>query len=96
MSDAEPILTIEDLAVSFPVPPGQRRTQAVDRVNLSIYPKQTLAVVGESGSGKSVSAMSILRLIPCPPGRIDSGRILWKPDPRSPADDSGHLQRHRQ
>jgi ABC-type dipeptide/oligopeptide/nickel transport system ATPase component len=75
-----PIIEIEDLAVSFPVPDAAgrgRRFNAVQRVNLSVYPAQTLAVVGESGSGKSVSAMSILQLIPTPPGKYESGRILW-------------------
>ena len=76
----KPIIEIEDLAVSFPVPDAAgrgRRFNAVQRVNLSVYPAQTLAVVGESGSGKSVSAMSILQLIPTPPGKYESGRILW-------------------
>ena len=80
MADA-PIIEIEDLAVSFPVPDAAgrgRRFNAVHRVNLSVYPAQTLAVVGESGSGKSVSAMSILQLIPTPPGKYESGKILWR------------------
>ena len=75
----EPLITLENLAVSFPAR-GQagERNQAVRDVNLAVYPGQTLAVVGESGSGKSVSAMSILKLIPTPPGRYDAGRILWR------------------
>ncbi len=82
MSDT-PIIEIEDLAVSFPVPDAAgrgRRFDAVKRVNLSVYPSQTLAVVGESGSGKSVSAMSILQLIPTPPGKYESGKIIWRGD----------------
>ncbi|MEO1237654.1 MAG: ABC transporter ATP-binding protein [Planctomycetota bacterium] len=71
------MLQIEDLSVSFPRSGGSR-TRAVDGVSLSVFPRQTLAVVGESGSGKSVSAMSVLRLIPTPPGRTDGGRILWR------------------
>ena len=75
-----PLLEIIDLSVSFPAQ-GQSRLQAADRVNLALYPRQTLAVVGESGSGKSVSSLSVLQLIPTPPGRYDGGKILWRPDP---------------
>lgn len=86
-----PIIEIEDLAVSFPVPDAAgrgRRFNAVQRVNLSVYPAQTLAVVGESGSGKSVSAMSILQLIPTPPGKYESGRIIWRGDDEHPDDET--------
>ncbi|QDU71000.1 ABC transporter ATP-binding protein [Mucisphaera calidilacus] len=80
MSEKNTLIEIEDLSVSFPGPPGGRRLQAADRVRLSIYPGQTLAVVGESGSGKSVSCLSILQLHPIPPARYDGGRISWRPD----------------
>ncbi len=79
--DKQPLLRIENLAVSFPASkdPAQR-VHAVNGVNLSIYPAQTLAVVGESGCGKSVSALSALKLIPTPPGRYESGHIWWSGD----------------
>ncbi len=47
-------------------------------MNLTVYSGQTVAVVGESGSGKSVSAMSVLQLIPTPPGRYERGEIIWR------------------
>ena len=75
--DAHPVLQISNLGVSFDTGTGGR-LRAVDGVSLSIYPRQTLAVVGESGCGKSVTAMSVLQLIPRPPGRIDSGSILFR------------------
>ena len=82
----KPILTISELSVSFPGG-GGLRNRAVDNVNLSVYPRQTLAVVGESGSGKSVSAMSILQLIPTPPGSYDRGQIMWQPNADQEAED---------
>ncbi len=70
-----PLLTIRDLHVEFRT--DEAVVRAVNGVNLSAYPGQTLAVVGESGSGKSVTALSILRLIPTPPGRIVAGSITF-------------------
>ncbi len=70
------LLTIENLTVSFFTEQGQVR--AVDEVSLAIGSGKTLALVGESGCGKSVTAMSILRLIPDPPGKILSGRIEFE------------------
>jgi oligopeptide/dipeptide ABC transporter ATP-binding protein len=51
--------------------------RAVDGVDFAIEPEKTLGVVGESGCGKSVTALSIMRLIPAPPGRIEAGEILY-------------------
>src|SRR5215208_6127458 len=71
---AQPLLDLNNLNVAFDTERGQIRP--VRDVSLSIYPGQTVAVVGESGSGKSVTALSILRLIPEPPGKILSGQIV--------------------
>jgi len=73
MSRTSPLLQIEDLRVYFQTDEGLVR--AVDGVSYEIGHGETLAVVGESGCGKSVTAMSILGLIPMPPGQIASGRI---------------------
>ena len=75
MSEQRPVIQIERLAVSFGGESG--RVRAVNEVNLTIYPRQTLGVVGESGCGKSVTALSTLQLVPRPPGLYESGRILW-------------------
>lgn len=66
-----PALAIDDLQVSFSVEGG--RVQAVRGVSLSVDPGETLAIVGESGCGKSVTMMSVMGLIPTPPGRILKG-----------------------
>lgn len=73
MSDA--LLEIEHLVTSFTI--GGRKVRAVDDVGLSVLRGETLALVGESGCGKSVTALSTLRLVPSPPGTIESGRILF-------------------
>ena len=67
---------IADLAVSFDSAGG--RVQAVDGLSLAIHPRQTVALVGESVCGKSVTAMTVLQLIPRPPGRFDRGSILFE------------------
>ncbi len=70
------LLEIESLNVAFDTARGQVRP--VRDASYSIFPGQTLAVVGESGCGKSVTALSILRLIPSPPGRVLSGAIRFE------------------
>ncbi len=79
VDENEPILCVNDLAVSFDNGSGPR-IQAVDGVRMSIYPRQTVAVVGESGCGKSVTAMSSLHLVPRPPGRFDRGEMIFRTD----------------
>jgi peptide/nickel transport system ATP-binding protein len=72
---AAPILEIADLKTWFFTRDGVVR--AVDGVSFAVAPGETLAVVGESGCGKSVTALSVLRLIPWPPGRIVGGSIRF-------------------
>ena len=72
---AEPILQIEDLKTQFFTSRGVVR--AVDGVSMHINAREILGVVGESGCGKTMTALSILRLVP-DPGRIVSGRILFR------------------
>jgi len=70
------ILEIKDLEVSFDTYAGE--VQAVRGVNLKLKKGEVLAIVGESGSGKSVTAQTVMRLIPTPPGRIKKGQILFE------------------
>jgi oligopeptide/dipeptide ABC transporter ATP-binding protein len=72
----EPVLSIRDLVVEFKTEDGV--VHAVDGISYDVFPGETLGIVGESGSGKSVSTMSILGLIPQPPGRIASGTAMFK------------------
>src|SRR5690349_8633934 len=69
----QPLLDVADLQTWFFTRDGIVR--AVDGVSFHVMPGETLAIVGESGCGKSVTALSILRLVPSPPGRIVSGAI---------------------
>ncbi len=70
-----PLLDIRGLHTEFRTSAGVVR--AVDGMSYSVQAGETVAIVGESGSGKSVGAMSILRLIPDPPGRITAGEVLF-------------------
>src|SRR6188472_794032 len=74
-AEAETVLDITDLRTWFFTRDGVVR--AVDGVSFHVIPGETLAIVGESGCGKSVTALSILRLIPSPPGRIVSGAVRF-------------------
>jgi len=84
---ASPLLSVRDLSVSFRTPRGTVR--AVESLSFDLQSGETLAIVGESGSGKSVTALSLLRLIPDPPGRIDSGEILFEGRDLLKLDDAG-------
>jgi oligopeptide/dipeptide ABC transporter ATP-binding protein len=70
-----PLLEVKDLHTEFRT--GAGLVRAVDGISYTVEQGETVAIVGESGSGKSVSALSILRLIPDPPGRIVGGQILF-------------------
>jgi oligopeptide transport system ATP-binding protein len=70
-----PLLDVRDLHTEFRTGAGTIR--AVDGISYAVEPGETVAIVGESGSGKSVSALSILRLIPDPPGRITGGEVRF-------------------
>jgi peptide/nickel transport system ATP-binding protein/oligopeptide transport system ATP-binding protein len=72
----EPLLRVEDLKTWFHTEEGTAK--AVDGVSFDVRPRETLGIVGESGCGKSVTSLSILRLIPQPPGEIAGGRILFR------------------
>jgi oligopeptide/dipeptide ABC transporter ATP-binding protein len=73
MPDEAPLLRVRDLVTSFRTDAGLLR--AVDGVSFDVPRATTVALVGESGCGKSVTALSIMRLVAFPPGRIDSGRV---------------------
>ena len=70
----QPILEVKDLRTYFRTRWGT--VKAVDGVSFDLHRGETLGLVGESGSGKSVTMLSLMQLIPIPPGRIVSGEIL--------------------
>jgi len=75
MPNANPLVVVENLQVHFFG--GEHPIRAVDGVSFDIAEGETVALVGESGCGKSVTAMSLARLVPQPPGRCAGGRVLF-------------------
>jgi len=71
----EVILEVKDLKTYFMVDEGL--VKAVDGVDFQLHRGETLGIVGESGSGKSVTNLSIINLIPVPPGKIAGGQVLF-------------------
>ena len=82
MSNA--VLSVKDVSVAFGFDKngnsrdGKQPLQVTDRVSFDIFPGEFFALVGESGCGKSVTAMSILRLLPWPSAKIVNGSILFR------------------
>ncbi|RVC57948.1 MAG: ABC transporter ATP-binding protein [Mesorhizobium sp.] len=73
---SEPLLSVRDFSVAFAQ--GGKQSLAVDHISFDIAKGETVALVGESGSGKSVSALSVLKLLPYPTASHPSGRILFQ------------------
>ena len=78
-----PLLEINNLSIDFLSESGN--TRAVDGISLRLGRGETLGIVGESGSGKSVTALSVMRLLPAPPAHIRTGQILYYAD-QTPVD----------
>ncbi|WP_112662868.1 ABC transporter ATP-binding protein [Microvirga flavescens] len=83
----EPLLSVKDLSVAFRQ--GERDTLAVNRISFDVMRGETVALVGESGSGKSVSALSILKLLPYPSAHHPSGQILFNGEDLLAKDENG-------
>ena len=81
----EPLLKVENLSTHFLTRNGAVR--AVDDVSFDVAEGETVGIVGESGCGKSATVLSIMRLIPSPPGRIVNGNILFSPGADEPSVD---------
>ena len=76
MNTSEPLLSIRDLSIAFGH--GVREVLAVDRVSFDIRKGETMALVGESGSGKSITALSVMKLLPYPAAHHPSGSIKFQ------------------
>ena len=87
---AKPLLSVRDLSVAFTQ--GGKDTLAVDHISFDIGKQETVALVGESGSGKSVSALSVLKLLPYPSASHPSGQILFNGDDLLKKDEKGLRQ----
>ena len=72
----EPLLSIQHLVTEFDTDEG--RVRAVDDLSFDVMPGETIGIVGESGCGKSVTALSIMRLLPQPMGQIASGNVIFQ------------------
>ena len=76
MSENKELLKVNNLGITFFTDRGA--LPAVQEVTFTVHPSETLGVVGESGCGKSMTALSLMQLIPSPPGKITSGEIIYK------------------
>ncbi len=74
--ERETLLDVRNLRTYFHTPAGV--VKAVDDVSFEVHRGEALAVVGESGCGKTVTALSVMRLVPDPPGRIEGGRVIFE------------------
>jgi peptide/nickel transport system ATP-binding protein len=75
MSERKLLLEVKNLVTEFNTEEGS--VQAVKGISFTLYRGETIGIVGESGSGKSVTSLSIMRLIPSPPGKITSGEVIY-------------------
>ena len=73
--EKEKLLDIKDLSVTYKTEDGI--VYAVNNLNLTLEPKETLGFVGETGAGKTTTAMTIMGLLPTPPGKVTSGEIMF-------------------